>query len=60
MMNNQIIQLGNLTPDTETYKNRTIGRVYSIYGLAPSINTCGGGQREPRIVVLAQQKDKTK
>lgn len=30
-------------------KFESIGRVYSIDGLAPTINTCGGGQREPKI-----------
>lgn len=30
-------------------KYESIGRVYSIDGLAPTINTCGVGQREPKI-----------
>lgn len=30
-------------------KYESIGRFYSIDGLAPTINTCGGGQREPKI-----------
>lgn len=37
----QIIQLEG--------KFESIGRVYSIDGVAPTINTCGGGQREPKI-----------
>ena len=27
------------------------GRVYSAIGLSPTINTCGGGDREPKILV---------
>lgn len=38
-----IIQLGNLFPDTDAFKNRTAGRVYSIEGLAPTIRTPTGG-----------------
>ena len=30
-------------------KFESIGRVYSIDGLAPTINMCGGGNREPKI-----------
>ena len=53
----KIIQLGNLADDTERYKNRTIGRVYSIFGLAPTINTSSGGQREPRIVIKKKHEN---
>lgn len=47
----RVIQLGNLIPDTENFKNKQAGRVYSTSGISPTLNTCGGGQREPRIVV---------
>lgn len=53
----KIIQLGNLADDTKTYKNRTRGRVYSIFGLCPTLNTSGGGQREPRIVIIKENKE---
>ena len=32
-------------------------RVYSPYGLCPCLNTCGGGQREPKVLLMS--KDKT-
>ena len=51
MTDNRIMQLGNMAEDTPTYKNRTRNRVYSINGLCPTINTSGGGQREPRVIV---------
>lgn len=46
----QVEQIGNIYPDTEKFKNRTMGRVYSDKGLSPTINCCGGGDREPKIV----------
>lgn len=38
-----IIQIGNLFPDTDSFRNRTAGRVYSIEGIAPTIRTPSGG-----------------
>ena len=52
----RVIQLGNLIPDTENFKNKQAGRVYSTSGISPTLNTCGGGQREPRIIV--DEKDR--
>lgn len=46
----QVEQIGNIYPDTEKFKNRTMGRVYSDEGLSPTINCCGGGDREPKII----------
>ena len=52
----RVIQLGNLIPDTENFKNKQAGRVYSINGISPTLNTCGGGQREPRIIVNEEDR----
>ena len=52
----RVIQVGNLFPDTKTFKNKTVGRVYSTSGISPTINTCGGGQREPRIIVNEEER----
>jgi DNA (cytosine-5)-methyltransferase 1 len=41
----RVIQLGNLIPDTENFKNKQAGRVYSINGISPTLNTCGGAER---------------
>ena len=46
----RVMQVGNLYPDTDNFKNRTMGRVYSADGLSPTINCCGGGDREPKIL----------
>lgn len=41
MNTNKIIQIGNVYQTQ--FDNPTPGRVYSVNGLAPTINTCGGG-----------------
>lgn len=51
----KIIQIGNLYPDLPNFKNRTSGRVYGLEGIAPTLNTAGGGHREPKIM----ETDKT-
>ena len=56
---NKVIQLGNLIPDTENFKNKQAGRVYSTSGISPTLNTCGGGQREPRIIVNEEDRRST-
>ena len=48
----RVIQVGNLYPDTDNFKNRTVGRVYSADGLSPTLNCCGGGDREPKIIAM--------
>jgi site-specific DNA-cytosine methylase len=47
----EVLQVGNLIDDTDrNFKNPQTGRVYSVQGLAPTINTCQGGNREPKII----------
>lgn len=60
MSNGEVIQVGNLHPDTPRFKNRTMGRVYDIKGIAPTINTCGGGGRTPMITNAELEVTKTK
>jgi DNA (cytosine-5)-methyltransferase 1 len=43
-------QIGNIS-DGSSWENPQTGRVYSVDGISPCLNTCGGGQREPKIVV---------
>lgn len=47
----KIIQLGNMRKGTPKFRNPQTGRVYSIDGIAPTINTCQGGGLEPKVVV---------
>lgn len=48
---NKIIQLGNIMQSPEGFENPQTGRIYSIKGIAPTLNTCGGGMREPKVIV---------
>ena len=43
---NKIIQLGNLRKDTKNFKNPQAGRIYSVDGIAPTLNTCQGGETD--------------
>lgn len=45
----QVEQIGNIYPDTDNFKNRTSGRVYSADGLSPTLRTVTGGHNEPKI-----------
>lgn len=49
----KVIQIGNIVDDTNIgFKNPQRGRVYSIEGLAPTMqNWSGGGGLQPKIVV---------
>jgi len=38
----RIIQIGNYVK-RKSFRNPQNGRVYSVHGLAPTRNTCGGG-----------------
>lgn len=41
-MKNKIIQIGNIRDNIGNFANPQSGRVYSIDGIAPTINTCQG------------------
>lgn len=47
---NQCIQVGNYYADSGNFKNKQCGRVYSSEGCCPTLNTCGGGDHEPKII----------
>lgn len=53
---NKIIQLANLREDTANFKNPQTGRIYSIQGISPTLNTCQGGERQPKVVVMNNDK----
>ena len=50
-------QLCNIA-GTGSWNNPQIGRVYSVDGCSPTLNCCGGGGHEPKIVINPL-KDKT-
>ena len=43
------MQVGNIMQE-RNFANPQCGRIYSTNGLSQTINTCGGGQREPKII----------
>ena len=45
----KIMQVGNIE-ETGNFENPQCGRIYSPEGLAPTLNTCGGGGREPKFI----------
>lgn len=52
MTNAKIIQLFNILPLSTKFHNGQRGRVYSVDGVNPTINTMQGGNRQPKIVVI--------
>lgn len=53
-LNTEIIFLGNVCP-TKSRENPNQGRVYSPDGIAPCLNTVGGGNLEPMILIGSTQ-----
>ena len=47
----KIKQIGNIVP-TSNFNNPQRGRIYSVDGISPSLDCCGGGGREPKILEL--------
>lgn len=45
----EIKQLGNMV-STGNFENPQVGRIYDTNGFAPTLNTCGGGGHEPKIL----------
>ena len=43
---------------TPKFSNPQTGRVYSVQGIAPTLNTCQGGDRQPKIIVKVDKKMK--
>ena len=46
----RIIQIGNIFTRA-SFSNPTVGRVYSVDGLSPTLNTNGGGYHLPMIII---------
>lgn len=51
---NQVKQLGNISESNNGWSNPQTGRIYSSNGVSPMLNTCGGGQREPKILQIGK------
>ena len=60
MENIEIIQVGNIVNDADiNFKNPQRGRIYSVKGISPALNCCGGGGLEPKIVEGIKIKEAT-
>lgn len=49
---NVVKQIGNISDSNGSWKNPQTGRIYSPDGCSPTLNTCGGGQREPKVIQM--------
>lgn len=49
---NVVKQIGTISKCEGNWKNPQVGRIYSTDGCNPTLNTCGGGSHEPKIVQL--------
>lgn len=47
---NAVKQVGNISECNGNWKNPQVGRIYSTEGCSPTLNTCGGGGHEPKIL----------
>ena len=50
----KVIQIGNHV-EPKGFSNPQRGRVYSTLGVAPTVNTCGGGDLQPKILQCASR-----
>lgn len=46
----EIKEIGNLNEGQQSWKSPQTGRVYDVTGISPTLNTCGGGSHEVKIV----------
>lgn len=49
---NVVKQIGTISKCEGNWKNPQVCRIYSTDGCSPTLNTCGGGSHEPKIVQL--------
>lgn len=54
MRKDKVIQVGNHI-EPKGFTNPQCGRVYSALGVSPTLNTCGGGDRQPKIFQCASR-----
>ena len=51
---NVVKQVGNISECNGSWKNPQVGRIYSTDGCSPTLNTCGGGSHEPKILQVGR------
>lgn len=50
--NKEIIQLFNICPPSANRPDKQRGRVYSVEGVSPTLDTARGGNAQPKIVMI--------
>ena len=53
-MNSKVIEIGNIVGSINNWQSPQRGRVYSSDGVSPCLQTFGGGNLEPKIVVYVE------
>lgn len=51
---NVVKQVGNISDCNGSWKNPQVGRIYSADGCSLTLNTCGGGSHEPKILQVGK------
>lgn len=51
---NRVIEIGNIVGKINQWQSPQRGRVYSFKGVSPCLNTCGGGNLEPKVLVYVE------
>ena len=51
----KVIQVGNHV-EPKGFNNPQRGMVYSALGVAPTVNTCMGGDTQPKILLIKNNK----
>ena len=51
---NKVIQIANLDESVRKFTNPQCGRVYFAKGISPCLNTMGGGDRQPKFLVICR------
>ena len=51
---NVVKQVGNISDSNGSWKNPQVGRIYDPDGCSPTLNTCGGGSHEPKILQVGK------
>lgn len=55
---NEVVQVMNYNDsENRRFGNPQTGRVYSPCGVSPCLNTCGGGDRQPKVLLAYEMEN---
>ena len=58
LQKDKINQIGNIASE-KNFNNPQTGRIYSNHGICPTLNTCGGGNQEVKIICAQRGRGNT-